>query len=246
MTKVPCPDRTRKSFSTPCSPTLRLAFRAWRRAETEHRAQLRRSRRQVAALTRAAGSADEVASWRHADQQLVQELRELAPARQCASRRPAPARQARRAGCRRSPRSPRRGHGGTPPPSEPGGSDGDGGDGDPPDEPPAISDSDAIKAMARIMGTVMPDDRDIAACIVNRIKCGDSATRDKGIMQLAFAIWSAGIDGVIVDTRDVCLVLDVTHVSSATFPVIAIALGCEFTSNEPTVINSQRAGGMSS
>jgi hypothetical protein len=82
-------------------------------------------------LQQQASSPEEKRNWTHDLRRVRRELRQLEPARHCASLRPAPKRQARRAGCRRSPRLPHRGHGGTPPPSEPGGSDGDGGDGDP-------------------------------------------------------------------------------------------------------------------
>lgn len=184
-----------------------------------------------------AGDSDERHNWTRDLQRVRRELRDLAPVRQCASRRPQTPRFMSRAGTGRAPGSPQRGAGGVPPPG--GGDD----DPDPDADPPPDPDGDAIASLGRIMGTIMPDDRDVAACIVRRIR-SVGRDREKGIMQLAFAVWTAGLDNIVVDCRDVCAVLGVDHISASTFPVVSIALGAEYASVTEPIINS-RAGGRS-
>ncbi|MGO9664577.1 MAG: hypothetical protein ACLP66_14845, partial [Polyangia bacterium] len=61
----------------------------------------------------------------------------------------------------------------------------------------------------------MPGDYSIAALIVRRIQSG-SPDRETGILQLAFAVWAAKLDGIVVTVDDVCTVLRTEHVSAST------------------------------
>jgi hypothetical protein len=88
------------------------------------------------------------------------------------------------------------------------------------------------------MGLVMPGDYAVAALIVRRVRSG-SPDRETGILQLAFAVWSAGLDGIVVDCRDVCTVLGVDHISASTFPVVAAALGAEYLDSGAAIASPQ-------
>jgi hypothetical protein len=171
-------------------------------------------------------------NMRAARKNVERELRRLAPVSRCTSRRPQAPRLVSRAGTGRAPGSPQRGAGGVPPPD-----DGDGdGDGDPPTDP----DSDAIEALARILGVVMPGDRDNAACIVHRVRSG-SPDHETGVMQVALSVWLAGISGITVDVHDVCTILATNHVSSSNFPEVAIALRAEYVADGPAIAGPQHA-----
>ncbi len=190
--------------------------------------------RRLESLREKAGSSDERRNWTRDLRRVRRELRELAPVRQCANRRPAPTRQARRAGTRRSARSPHRNRGGTPPPS--GGSDND----DPDPDPAEKSDDTAVAAMCRILGFVMCGDRLVADGIVDRIRHA-GPEREKGIMQVALSIWLAQVNRIAVDVRDVFETLGVDHINASEYPTICIALNVEFVADGPAIDGPQHA-----
>lgn len=192
------------------------------------RAELVRRRESIASLRAQAASDGERQSWDHADRQIARDLRRYEPCRLAVQ---TPRRSTscwRITRTTRSARAPRRVGQAQPPPG--GGDD----DPDPDGDPPANPDADAIAALGRILGLLLPGDYAVAELIVSRIRSA-GPNRETGIMQVALAVWAAGLDGIVVDCRDVCAVLGVDNISASTFPMVAVALGVEFVVSGPAI-----------
>ena len=198
------------------------------------RAELVRRRESIASLRAHAASDGERQSWDHADRQIARDLRRYEPCRLAVQ---TPRRSTscwRITRTTRSARAPRRVGQAQPPPG--GGDD----DPDPDGDPPANPDADAIAALGRILGLLLPGDYAVAELIVSRIRSA-GPNRETGIMQVALSIWLAQVNRIAVDVRDVFETLGVDHINASEYPTICIALNVEFVADGPAIDGPQHA-----